>query len=132
MTVSTHNKAVSEAVNTDALDHNDEMVKELRQDPDYAEIYLQTALEDINEPGGLGGFLIALRQVIEANGGITEASKKSGLARQHIYRALSAKGNPTITTLVQLAAVAGLEFSLRKSHAPLTPALSPKGRGGKQ
>ncbi|MMT79730.1 DNA-binding protein, partial [Salmonella enterica] len=44
-----------------------------------------------------------------------EAAKKSGLARQSIYRALSPNGNPTITTLAQLAAVAGLQFTLSKS-----------------
>lgn len=77
--------------------------------------YLANALEEINEPGGLGGFLVALRQVIEARGGISEAARKSGLARQSIYRALSPNGNPTITTLAQLTSVAGLQFTLSKS-----------------
>lgn len=98
-----------------AVDHNTAMIEELRADPEYADAYLATALEEINEPGGLGGFLVALRQVIEARGGITEAAKKSGLARQSIYRALSANGNPTISTLAQLAAVAGLQLTLSKS-----------------
>ncbi|EJF5652548.1 DNA-binding protein [Salmonella enterica] len=97
-----------------AVDHDSAMIEELRDDPEYANAYLACALEDINEPGGLGGFLVALRQVIEARGGITEAAKKSGLARQSIYRALSANGNPTITTLAQLAAVAGLQLTLSK------------------
>lgn len=90
------------------------MIEELRADPDYANAYLANALEEINESGGLGGFLVALRQVIEARGDF-EAAKKSGLARQSIYRALSPNGNPTITTLAQLAAVAGLQFTLSKS-----------------
>ncbi|EMA6521414.1 DNA-binding protein [Salmonella enterica] len=100
-----------------AVEHNAAMIEELRADPDYANAYLASALEEINEPGGLGGFLVALRQVIEARGGISEAARKSGLARQSIYRALSPHGNPTITTLAQLAAVAGLQFTLSKpSH----------------
>ncbi|HBG9681560.1 TPA: DNA-binding protein, partial [Escherichia coli] len=41
--------------------------------------------------------------------------RKSGLARQSIYRALSPNGNPTITTLAQLTSVAGLQFTLSKS-----------------
>ena len=36
------------------LDHDLEMINELREDPDYAEVYLQTALEGIYEPGGIG------------------------------------------------------------------------------
>lgn len=98
-----------------AVDHNAAMIEELRADPDYANAYLANALEEINESGGLGGFLVALRQIIEARGGVSEAAKKSGLARQSIYRALSPNGNPTITTLAQLAAVAGLQFTLSKS-----------------
>ena len=62
-----------------AVDHNAAMIEELRADPDYANDYLANALEEINELGGLGGFLVALRQVIEARGGISEAAKKSGL-----------------------------------------------------
>lgn len=49
-----------------AVDHNTAMIEELRVDPDYANAYLANALEEINEPGGLSAFLVALRQVIEA------------------------------------------------------------------
>ena len=98
-----------------SVDHNAAMIEELRADPDYGNAYLPNALEELDEPGGVGGFLLALRQVIEARGGISEAARKSGLARQSIYRALSPNGNPTITTLAQLTSVAGLQFTLSKS-----------------
>ncbi|MCV0730929.1 DNA-binding protein [Escherichia coli] len=111
-----------------SVDHSAAMIEELRADPDYANAYLANALEEINEPGGLGGFLVALRQVIEALGGISEAARKSGLARQSIYRALSPNGNPTITTLAQLTSVAGLQFTLSEKP-PRT--LAQCGRGGK-
>ncbi|EOZ4483740.1 antitoxin MazE-like protein [Salmonella enterica subsp. diarizonae] len=48
-----------------AIDHDVAMIDELRADPAYAEIYLQTALEDIDEPGGAGAFLAALRHTHE-------------------------------------------------------------------
>lgn len=99
-----------------AVERDRHIIEELRAAPDYADLYLKTALEDINEPGGLGGFLIALRRVPEARGGITEAARKSGLARQSIYRALSENGNPTLSTLAQLAAVAGLQLTLSKAQ----------------
>ncbi|EMQ3469626.1 DNA-binding protein, partial [Escherichia coli O45:H12] len=38
-----------------AVEHNAAMIEELRADPDYANAYLANALEEINEPGGLGG-----------------------------------------------------------------------------
>ena len=40
-----------------SVDHNAAMIEELRADPDYANAYLANALEEINEPGGLGGAL---------------------------------------------------------------------------
>ncbi|EIT8509411.1 putative addiction module antidote protein [Salmonella enterica] len=94
-----------------SVDHDAAMIEELRADPIYAEIYLQTALEDIYEPGGVGAFLIALRQVVEARGGIGEIAQKSGLARQNIYRALSENGNPTLTTITEITRAAGVRLT---------------------
>ncbi|RKQ41021.1 DNA-binding protein [Enterobacter sp. R1(2018)] len=94
-----------------AVDHNIAMIEELRADPAYAEIYLQTALDEIYEDGGVPAFLIALRQVIEARGGVSEISKKSGIARQHIYKALSKNGNPTLITLTELTRAAGVRLT---------------------
>lgn len=62
------------------------MIEEVRADPEYADAYIATAQEEINESGGLGGFFVALRQIIEARGGITEAARKSGLLRQSFAR----------------------------------------------
>ncbi len=94
------------AVDRDAL-----FIEELRADPSYAEIYLQTALEDIYEEGGVSAFLTALRRVVEARGGVGEISRRSGLARQNIYRALSNEGNPTIKTLTEITRAAGVRLT---------------------
>lgn len=77
MTVTTKNTAAtsSAAEYAPAVDRDKLMIETLCADPDYADEYLKTALEEINEPGGLGGFLIALCRVLEARGGITEAAK---------------------------------------------------------
>jgi len=94
-----------------SVSRDEEMIETLRANPEYAEIYLQTALEEIYEEGGVPAFLTALRRVIEARGGVGEISKKSGITRQHIYRALSENGNPTIGTLTELTRAAGVRLS---------------------
>lgn len=94
-----------------SIDHDEAMIAELREDPEYAEAYLQAAFDDIYEPGGIGGFLVALRQVIESRGGVSAIAQRSGLSRQHIYRALSEKGNPTITTLTELTRAARVRLT---------------------
>lgn len=93
-----------------AVSHDDAMIAELRENPDYPEIYLQTALEDIYEEDGIAAFLIALRRVVEARGGISEISRKSGLSHQQLYKTLSEKGNPTLTTLTEITRAAGVRL----------------------
>lgn len=94
-----------------SVNHDEAMIAELREDPEYAEAYLQAAFDEVYEPGGVGGFLVALRQVIEARGGVGTIAQRSGLSRQHIYRALSKNGNPTITTLTALTRAAHVRLT---------------------
>ncbi|MCT4701204.1 hypothetical protein MUA02_04400 [Enterobacteriaceae bacterium H20N1] len=49
-----------------AVGHEAAMIEELRADPAYAEIFLQTAVDEIHEEGGVQAFFIALRRVILA------------------------------------------------------------------
>lgn len=69
MTATTNKKTASKAVTTDypfSVSRDADMIKTLRADPAYAEIYLQTALADIYQECGIPAFLIALRRVIDA------------------------------------------------------------------
>jgi probable addiction module antidote protein len=52
-------------------------------------------LEDIDEPR-----VIALRRIAKARGGIAKVAKAAGIEREGLYRALSAHGNPRLSTLV--------------------------------
>lgn len=94
-----------------AVSHDELMITALKDDPEYAEIYLQTALEEIYEEGGIAAFLTALRRVVEARGGIGVIASKSGLSRQQLYKTLSENGNPTLTTLTQITRAAGVRLA---------------------
>lgn len=93
-----------------SVDHHEQVVQMLRENPQEAQLYLQIALEEIYEEQGVGAFLIALRQVIEARGGVGEIAAKSGLSRQQLYKTLSEKGNPTLTTLMKITRAAGVKL----------------------
>ena len=89
---------------------NDEcMIRELREDPEFAVEYLKVALEDTEEPAVL---LIALRRIAEARGGIAKVAKAAGIERESLYRALSAKGNPRLSTLVAVTKAVGLRLTV--------------------
>lgn len=85
------------------------MVQQLRDDPEFAAEYLRAALEDDAEPRVL---LVALRRVAEARGGIAKVAKAAGVERESLYRALSANGNPRLSTLAAVTKAMGLKVTI--------------------
>ncbi len=91
--------------------HDDAMVQLLREDPEFAQHYLHQSFVDINEDGGQEAFLMALRHVVEAHGGMAQVADKAGVSRETLYRTLSPKGNPTLKTLRSVVAATGFQLS---------------------
>ncbi len=91
--------------------HDDAVIEMLRNDPDFATEYLKVAFEEMDEDGGEAAFLMALRHIVEARGGMTQLAEKTGLSRESLYRSLSPKGNPTLRTMKQVIHATGLKFS---------------------
>ena len=53
-----------------------------------------------------------LRQIAESRGGIGKVAKAFGIERESLYRALSAKGNPRLSTLVAVSKAIGLKLTV--------------------
>jgi probable addiction module antidote protein len=77
-------------------------------DPDLAAEYLSAAVQEKS----LEGFLIALKNVAEAHGGIGILSRATNLNRQSMYRMFSERGNPTVSSLFTVLDALGLEVSI--------------------
>ena len=89
---------------------NDEVIiAEIRHNPEFAASYLAAAMEETDEPGVL---LIALRQVAEARGGMAKIAKDAGIQRESLYRALSKRGNPRLTTLLAVIRAMGMTLTV--------------------
>ena len=56
--------------------------------------------------------LIALKDVVNARGGIGELAAKVPLQRQSLYKVLAAKCNPTLETLREILRHLGLRLSV--------------------
>jgi probable addiction module antidote protein len=91
-----------------SVSYDDAIVRRLRKDPDFAAEYLKAALEDENEPRVL---LIALRHLAQAQG-ISKVAKAAGVERESLYRALSARGNPRLSTLIAVTKAIGLKLTV--------------------
>jgi len=96
-----------------SISHDEAIVRELRENPEFAAEYLRAALEDDDEPGVL---LIALRRIAEARGGIAKVAKAAGIERESLYRALSARGNPRLSTLVAVTKAVGLKLTVEAAQ----------------
>lgn len=91
-----------------SISHDEATIRRIRKDPEFAAEYLKAALEDADEPRVL---LIALRHVAQARG-IASIAKAAGVQRESLYRALSANGNPRLSTLFAVAKAVGLKLTV--------------------
>ena len=81
--------------------------------PRYASKYLKAALDD----GDTEGFLLALRNVVDASQNRSSVARKSRISRQHLYRLLDGEGNPTLNTLKAVLSSVGLDINFQPEHA---------------
>ena len=96
-----------------SISHEAAMIKALRDDPKFAAEFLKAAMEDSDEPKVL---LIALRQIAKARG-ISKVAKSARIERESLYRALSPRGNPRLSTLVAVTKALGLMLTVAPAHA---------------
>ena len=91
-----------------SIDYHKTLVEDLK-DPAEAAGYLNAALAD----GDSEYFLVALRNVAEAQGGLKKISLKSKLNLQSLYRMLSKMGNPELQSLEILLGAMGLQIAIQ-------------------
>ena len=88
--------------------YDDELMVALRN-PDEAAEYLNAALADPDQEV----FLLALRDVINARGGMSKLAGSAELNRVSLYRMLSKRGNPELRTINRMLAELGFSFAIK-------------------
>jgi len=76
----------------------------LKTEEDMAH-YLDAVIED-----GDPELLLDAIGVIAKKRGMTEVARKAGLGRESLYKALSAKGDPQLSTLLKVLSALGLRL----------------------
>ena len=79
------------------------------KDPKEALMYLDAALEDEDKRV----FLLALKDVAQARGGMVSLSRRSSLNRENLYRALSLGGNPSFLGLGAILNALGFRLAVK-------------------
>jgi probable addiction module antidote protein len=98
------------------VSHYEREVEELRADRELAVEYLKAAMESLDNPDDRAAGLLALRTVAEAYGGLGAVAAEAGISRESLYRTLSAKGNPTLKTLLAVLKAVGMKLSVEPGH----------------
>lgn len=99
---------------TASHDYQDYLIESLK-DPETAEEYLNAALDD----GDVTVFLLALKNVVKAHGGIKKLAETSNKSRTSLYKTLSSKGNPYLKSTNEILDSLGfhLVISANKNDA---------------
>jgi probable addiction module antidote protein len=92
--------------------YKDDLKKRLA-DSEYAAEYLAQVLKEKDS----AAFLIALKDVVEAGGGVGKLAGRVGLQRPSLYKILSRNGNPTLETLQEILQPFGLRVSVALDKA---------------
>jgi probable addiction module antidote protein len=90
-----------------ATEYQKDLIESLK-DPFEAAAYLNAAIEE----GDRAVFLLALRNVAEACGGMSALAHKTSLSRESLYRMLSKQGNPEIKSLYVILQAMGLRLAI--------------------
>ena len=88
-----------------------DLIESLR-DAGEAEEYLNAALEE-DDPEL---FLLALRNVAEAQGGVAKLAEKTKLNRESLYKMLSERGNPELRSLDALLHALGFRLAVASNR----------------
>jgi len=88
-------------------------IEHYKKHPAELKSYIGIALEEYQKDGEEKAFLAALSVAARVHGGFSKLSKETGLNRENLYRALSERSDPRLSTIMQVLSTLGL--SLRVS-----------------
>ena len=96
------------------IDYHDTLIERLKKH-DYAVAYLNAALAESlkGDEESQALFLMALRNVAEAQGTMSDLARRAKLRRESLYRMLSEKGNPELYSLAALLQAMGFNLSVQ-------------------
>ncbi len=89
-----------------SIDYKELLHKRL-EDPEQAAEYLTACYAE-----GPEVFLVGLRDVVEARGGVSQTARLTKLNRESLYRVFSKSGNPRLSSLSSVLSALGLKLTV--------------------
>ena len=76
----------------------------------------RTLTNDLRQDGEPADLLVALRQIVDANGGVRAVAKETELNANQLYRTLSPQGNPELRSLFAVLKALGLRLAIQPAQ----------------
>jgi probable addiction module antidote protein len=87
-------------------------IEHYKKHPEELKSYVRVALEEYQKDGEEEAFLSALAVAARVHGGFSKLSKETGLNRENLYRALSERSDPRLSTVMQVLTTLGFSLQL--------------------
>ena len=81
-------------------------------DDEAMEVFLENAFES-----GDAGHIAECIGVVARAKGMSEIAKKTGLAREQLYKSFSEEGNPTLASTLAVMKAIGFDMTGKRHHA---------------
>ena len=88
--------------------YDEAMIEYYKEHPEELKGYISVALSEYQKDGDEKAFLSALSLATHVHGGFSKLSKATGLNRENLYKALSDRGDPRLSTIMQVMGTLGL------------------------
>jgi probable addiction module antidote protein len=94
-------------------DWNEFFIEKLKNDDELLDMYIRDNIRILREEGNIDLFLVALRNIVNAKGGMTKIANKTHLKRQTLYASLREKGNPRLKNFGKILHAIGLQIDVK-------------------
>ncbi len=95
------------------IDYQKYLIESLKK-PEEAAGYLSAALSE----GDIKVFLLALSNVVKAQGGVNKLANKAHKSRTSLYKTLSPKGNPYFKNTSEILSAMGMHIVIEPKNIP--------------
>ena len=87
-------------------------IEHYKNHPEELKGYISVALEEYQKDGDEKAFLAALSVAAKVHGWFSKLSNVTGLNRENLYRALSSRSDPRLSTVMQVLSALGLSIKV--------------------
>jgi len=97
--------------------YREAQIERLVSDAEYASLHLEVSFDEALKDGFIGGFLIALENVVEAASRRQSEPSTMDALQERLYHKLDKQANPTIESVISALKEVGLNHKLEPVSA---------------